>query len=177
MVALAKLSQQGELLSLLEQEKGDLPWRALIRKAPLGLLSFASRAITNTLATPTNLARWNKVVDPLCHLCKRVQANLFHILAGCQVALNQQRFTTRHNMVLEYMVEVSKQNVDPNTKVFADLDGHRANGGTIPHKYSLTAQSPDLVLVNESKNSITLIELTVPFNNENGAANAEERKT
>ena len=37
-------------------------------------------------------------------------------------------------------------------------------------------QSPDLVLVNDNKNTITLIELTVPFDTEQGAANAEERK-
>ena len=49
---------QGEMLSLLEKERQDISWKASIFRVPRGVMAFAVRAGTNTLATPDNLARW-----------------------------------------------------------------------------------------------------------------------
>ena len=40
------------------QEKEDISWQALIHRVPRGVLAWAVRAGTNSLATPDNLARW-----------------------------------------------------------------------------------------------------------------------
>ena len=55
--AVSKLGFQGEMLKFLEEEEQDIPWRALIYRVPRGVLAWAVRASTNTLATPDNLSR------------------------------------------------------------------------------------------------------------------------
>ena len=51
-------------MSLLAQEKEDVSWQSLIHQVPRGVLAWAVRAGTNSLATPDNLARWGVRVDP-----------------------------------------------------------------------------------------------------------------
>ena len=48
---------QGELLTLLKEEKSDITWKAFIYSVPKGVMAFAMRSSTNSLATPDNLAR------------------------------------------------------------------------------------------------------------------------
>ena len=146
--ALGLLGEQGNLLKLLEEEKGDLNWLAMICKAPRGLLQFASRAIMDTLATPSNLARWNKVVDSSCRLCHRTPANLFHLLSGCKVALEQKHYNTRHDLVVEYIVRMLKENASVGTNVYVDLDRFRSHSSTLLLDLTHTAQKPDVVIVN-----------------------------
>ena len=177
--ALESLSVQGDLLRLLEEQKGDLHWISMIRQAPRGLLQFATRAITDTLASPSNLARWNKVVDSSCKLCSRKPATLFHLLSGCKISLEQKRYNTRHNLVLEYLAKTFKDNAPPMCEVYADIDSYRVQGGTIPPQYSTQAQTPDLVLVDRTgeKDRITVVELTIPWDSEESFTAAEDRKT
>ena len=51
------------MLAFLAQGKEDISWQALIHKVPRGVLAWAARAGTNSLATPDNLARWGVKVD------------------------------------------------------------------------------------------------------------------
>ena len=39
-------------------------------------------------------------IDPTCKLCRKAQCSLKHILVGCQCALQQDRYTWRHDSVL-----------------------------------------------------------------------------
>ena len=77
---------QGEFFYLLNLEKQDISWKSYIYAVPRGVMTFAMRASTNSLATPDNLARWGKVVDTNCKLCSsaeqqnRSTATLGHIL-------------------------------------------------------------------------------------------------
>ena len=48
---------QGDMLSLLAQEREDISWQAAIHQVPRVVLAWAVRAGTNTLSTPDNLAR------------------------------------------------------------------------------------------------------------------------
>ena len=57
---------QGEMLRLLEEEGQDISWKATIHRVPRGVMAFAVRAGTNSLATPDNLARWGKQVNKIC---------------------------------------------------------------------------------------------------------------
>ena len=61
-----KIPLQGALLTLLAQVKVDNSWQGLIYKVPRGVMAWAIRAGTNTLATPDNLARWFVRVDTKC---------------------------------------------------------------------------------------------------------------
>ena len=67
-------------------------------------MAFACRAATNSQATPDNLARWGRIVDPRCKLCTHSPCTLGHTLSSCTVALNQERFDYRHDSVLLYLL-------------------------------------------------------------------------
>ena len=64
-------------------------------------------------------------------------------------------------------------------RVFADLNGWRTNGDTVPQDMALTEQKPDLVVINEAvkPTRILLVELTVPWDNATNFQAALERKT
>ena len=55
-----------------------------------------------------------------------------HVLNGCPVALQQGRFTFRHDAVLScLMAELQKACLD-GVEIFADLDGKRASESGFP---------------------------------------------
>ncbi|XP_035658193.1 uncharacterized protein LOC118403564 [Branchiostoma floridae] len=62
-------------------------------------LSFLLRSVYDVLPSPYNLTRWYKNEES-CQLCGRAQADLKHILSNCNIALQQGRYTWRHNKVL-----------------------------------------------------------------------------
>ena len=66
--AVGKLGFQGDMLKFLEEEERDISWKATIFKVPRGVMAWAVRAGTNTLATPDNLARWGRPVDTKCSM-------------------------------------------------------------------------------------------------------------
>ena len=63
--------------------------------------------------------------------------------------------------------------------VFADLNGWRVNGGTVPPDLVLTGQVPDLVIVDRSTKPIKvmLVELTVPWDAASSFKEVCDRKT
>ena len=63
------------------------------------------------------------------------------------------------------------------TEVYADLEGHRVNGVTIPPDVAMTAQKPDLVIVNRKTKEVKLVELTVPWDTTANMTAAQSRKT
>ena len=83
----SRLEVQGDLAKLLEEEEADIDWKAMIYRVPKGVMDFACRAATNSLATPDNLARWGRIVDPRCKLCTHSPCTLGHTLSHCKVAL------------------------------------------------------------------------------------------
>ena len=66
--AASRLGFQGQMLNLLAQEEEDIGWKACIYRVPRGVMAWAVRASTNTLATPDNLARWGRPVDQKCSM-------------------------------------------------------------------------------------------------------------
>ena len=169
---------QGEMLSLLEKEGQDISWKASIFRVPRGVMAFAVRAGTNTLATPDNLARWGRPVNKTCVMVGcNATCTLGHLLSGCAKSLD--RFTFRHDSVLSHLLDVINKRKKEGVKVFADLNGWRTNGGTLPQDIVLTDQKPDLVLIDESvkPRRILLVELTVPWDKANNFQAALERKT
>jgi len=175
--ALNGLSMQGDLIRLVEDELGDIEF-LMIRNVPRVLLAFGTRAISNSLASPDNLAKWSKIVNPSCRICGKIPCNLFHILSNCNVSLNQKRYNVRHALILDYLVMIFKENKYENFEVYSDLEGHRVEGGSIPSKLLVTTDKPDIVIVNKTKNNqnVTLVELTCPWDMEENIKKAEKRK-
>ena len=176
------LSLQGEFLKLLQEEKKDVTWKAYIYAVPRGVMSFAMRACTNSLATPDNLARWGKVVDSTCKQCSvpdqpntRTTATLGHLLNNCPKMLD--RYQWRHDGVLAYLYSTLMENKPEGITIYADIEGATVNGGTIPPEIMVTTSRPDIVIIdrNTSPTRVLLVELTVPFSRNIDAANARKR--
>ena len=62
--------------------------------------------------------------------------------------------------------------------IFADLNGWRVNGGTVPPELTLTNQIPDLVIIDRSVTpaKVVLLELTVPWDAASSFKAACDRK-
>ena len=63
-------------------------------------MAWAARDTTNCLASPDNLAKWKKIVDPKCPLCSALPCTLGHLLSNCKEALD--RFEWRHNNIATF---------------------------------------------------------------------------
>ena len=136
-------------------------------------MAFAARSATNSLASPDNLARWKKIDNPKCPLCSITPCTLGHLLSNCQQALN--RYEWRHNNIVKHLHSTA---ASQGLEAYADLEGCRVNGVTIPANITITGLKPDVVLINRisSPQEVTLIELTVPWESSQGLENAIVRK-
>ena len=130
---------------------------------PQGVLKFAINAGINTLPSADNLKRWGKRVSDRCGFCGNIQT-LAHILSNCTVALDQGRFTWRHDSVLKSIVSFVGGNLRPGFTLFSDLAGFQSPaGGVIPPHVLVTPLRPDVFLVNEDSREVVLLELTCPW--------------
>ena len=176
-----QLVMQGDFIKLLESEQSNVTWKSIIYGVPKGVMGFAMRSATNTLATQDNLKRWKKITSDSCQMCRQpgrplAKATLHHVLNHCGAFLGEQeRFTWRHNSVLSYMAETLKESLPDNIKVYADLEWHKVCGGTLPPNIVQTESRPDLVLVDSVQRTVWLLELTCSFESNFEAAN--KRKT
>ena len=142
------------------------------------------RSSTNILATPDNLRRWNKIASYNCKMCAKPnspphKATLLHILNMCQTFLGEnERITWRHDSVLSYITLTLKQNLPDHVQVYADLEGHKVNGSTIPPNIMITSSRPDLVVIDSSTQpqTVYLFELTICFEKPGGMEAANTRK-
>ena len=169
------LTSQGALARLLAVEKKDIPWQSLIFAVPKGVMAWAARATTNCLASPDNQAKWKKIVDPKCPLCSTSPCTLGHLLSSCKEALD--RFEWRHNNIVHYLYSTLSSQRLEGVEVYADLEGLRVNGVTIPPDLAVSAQKPDLVIVKRKSKEVKLVELTVPWDTSTNMAAALKRKT
>ena len=112
------LAVQGKFLALAAAEKEDVVWKSYMFNLKQGTLKFLLNAAIDTLPTAANLMRWKKSSSDLCKLCQRRQTTN-HILSSCPVALNQKRYTWRHDSVISYIVNI----VDSKYLVYSDIPG------------------------------------------------------
>jgi zinc-binding in reverse transcriptase len=78
----------------------DLSWRNLIYGPGPRVIAFVLNAQINSVKTPDMLKLWGYTSTATCPLCSHKQCTLHHILVNCQVALDQGRYTWRHDSVL-----------------------------------------------------------------------------
>ena len=179
-----KLLIQGDFLNLLISEQSNVSWKSIIYGVPRGVMQFAMRSSTNTLATSDNLKRWKKVASDTCKMCLKPncrpsKATLFHILNHCEAFLGErERYVFRHNSILSYITLTLKENTPDNITIYADLDGHKVNGGTLPPHITVTSSRCDLVIIDSSStpSTVYLLELTVSFERPGNMEAAYQRK-
>ena len=58
----------------------------------------------DNLPSPSNLKSWKLTTEATCFLCNKDTCTTSHILSACKVALNQGRFTFRHDNVLRIII-------------------------------------------------------------------------
>ena len=152
------LIQQGNYLELTKLQQTDATWQSFIFNLPKGTMKWVLNSSINTLPTKTNLKQWGKLVNDKCFCGQRQTLN--HVLSCCKPALNQGRFTFRHDNILYYVAQCLDKK---RYKCFVDLEGHKTEGGgTIPTNLTVTLQRPDIVIVDEKKKTVSIFELTVP---------------
>ena len=142
----------------------DATWKSYLYALPKGTMKFILNSCINTLPTRANLRLWGKSSSDKCPLCGRKETTN-HILSSCPVALEQGRYTYRHNNVLREITE----SIDTNSfQYYSDIQGKTIGGGTIPPDILVTAEKPDIVIIDpmlaspSGKPFITIIELTCP---------------
>ena len=154
---------QGDYLALIMEEGSCVTWRSYLWDVPRGILKFAMNAGLNTLPTLDNLKRWGKRVSDRCPFCGNTQT-LLHILSNCQVALDQGRFTWRHNSVLSNIIALIKPVLNPGLRLYSDIPGFLApGGGSVPPHVLVTNLKPDIFIVDDASSIAVLFELTCPW--------------
>jgi hypothetical protein len=78
----------------------DLSWKNLIYGPGPKVIAFVLNAQINSVKTPDMLKLWGLISTAQCPLCSHKQCTLHHILVNCNFALNQGRYTWRHDSVL-----------------------------------------------------------------------------
>ena len=75
-------------------------------------------------------------------------STLGHLLSSCAKALDKFKF--RHDSVLNHLLHTIMKSENDQVMVYADLNGCRVNGGTIPPDLVLREQIPDPVIIDRS---------------------------
>ena len=78
----------------------DLSWDNLIQGPGSRVVSFVLNATHNSVMTPDLRHICNYVTNARCKLCHESKATLHHILANCKRALDDHRYTWRHDSVI-----------------------------------------------------------------------------
>ena len=108
-----------------------------------------------------------------------IKATLFHILNHSEAFLGErERYVFRHNSILSYITLTLKENTPDNITIYADLDGHKVNGGTLPPHITVTSSRCDLVIIDSSStpSTVYLLELTVSVERPGNMEAAYQRK-
>ena len=154
---------QGDYLALIIEEGSSITWKSYMWDIPQGVLKFAINAGVNTLPSLDNLKRWGKRVSDRCPFCGNTET-LAHILSICSTALNQGRFTWRHNSVLSSIINLTRPYLRDGMRLYSDMPGYQApHGGTVPPHILVTSMKPDIVIVNELSQEVIIFELTCPW--------------
>ena len=111
---------------------------ALLMAMPANLISFCLASTYDTLLSPINLKRWRITTEAMCTLCSKDVCTTAHILGACKVALQQGRYTFRHDTVLHQVIE-ALQTFISNIKEAASISAKSSimfvkKGAKVPRK-------------------------------------------
>ena len=140
----------------------DRDWQRIIQEDNDALFKFEIAATEDQLPTPSVLSVW-KVLNKgqaRCHICNDKQCSLSHILSSCQTALQQHRYTWRHDSILlalyqhirsfrnrgQAVLKKGLKRPDSQTKFTSDKGNH-VKTGRVEEKVPLFEQSDDWELL------------------------------
>ena len=155
------LQHQGQLLRATDDKTANI-WSSAVLQLPPEVLSFSMNAAQDTLPHNANLSRWrrNNGLSDACKLCGMRQT-LPHVLNQCPISLQLRRYNTRHDAVLEVIVNGIKPLLSDGECLIADLPNHKPY--TFPPYIAHTDLRPDLVLWNTTNHMVCLVELTICY--------------
>ncbi len=113
------------------------------------------------LPTKDNLYKCGKIISETCDLCGDPET-IAHVLSGCKLMLDQGRYTWPHDSTLNKITEFVNQVNDSDLISNADLG---EKWWTIPPDLLVTSDRPDLVVIDNIKKCISILELIVLFEN------------
>ena len=115
-------SKQGQFLKWDTIMDMDTLWKEQLYVINPNLLSFRINATHDVLPTPANLHLWKKTDNPICNLCSAEKGTLHHILNNCNAALEQGRYTWRHDQVLDIFAgQIETKISNPSKKIGRSL--------------------------------------------------------
>jgi hypothetical protein len=131
-------------------------WSKVVESLPASKLIFTRKALSQILPTASNLVRWKRNTDPLCHQCSAglPQTNK-HVLSNCSSEVALKRYTKRHDDILLIIIGWLKSVLPSNHKLFADLTSTHC----LPICDIFTNVRPDIAIC--FSNNVAILELTV----------------
>ena len=102
------------------------------------------------------MSLWKKTTNSLCSACVNPQT-LQHVVSTCNVHLEQRRFTWRHNSILKTLAEYLSS-IKKNYLIYADIEGFDN-----PSVITGPDDRPNMIVINNTKDKICVVELTVGF--------------
>ena len=161
------LAVQGTFFELVTLESKSTMWKSIMYNLPYRVAKFLANALSDTLNTNTNLSRWGKMISNKCNRCGN-RETLLHVLNACQNALEDGRFTWRHNNLLHYLTGLIEKGVGSSEDVrisvdLADSRYQKKGISTIPIECGATNLCPDICVFREQLKEILIFELSVPF--------------
>ena len=103
------------------QPKTILQWQKVTQHLPSNIFIFCRRYLIVSLPTNSNLSRWKKISSETCTLCENVKQTQRHVISCCPKALEDGRYTWRHNSVLYTLCHHLSVAVNSDDKLYADL--------------------------------------------------------
>ena len=120
-------------------------------------------------------------VSPACPLCHQNPCTSAHIIVGCPQALEDSRYTWRHDSVLLDLFRSIQHHLDPlsSPSIYADLPGHRDLDNppmTILPSTLITTYNSDINVAN-NQCQLAMLELTVCGSTPEALQAAHSRKS
>ena len=164
---LLSLEREGQMFRSASPDAAEL-WGSTLLQLPDDPRKFALNSALDTLPHNANLHLWGRRRSDNCPLCEERQT-LIHVLNMCPVALRTRRYNNRHDAVLQKITTTISNHLQLTERMTSDLSEY-----VFPQLIASTTLQPDIVLWDDTKRRVLLIELTVCF--ETLFDNAAERK-
>ena len=113
------------------------------------------RYLNDALPKIKNMTMSGKASCDICLACKSNAQSLMHVVCGCQIHLQQGRYTWHHNSILANITKAFVGLKD--VQIYADLPGYAS-----PTSVTRSLKRPDLILVHRKEN-VVVVELTCGF--------------
>lgn len=115
----------------------DLSWKNLIWSTNQQIIRFVLKCSVNWVHSPDLLKLWGYITDSQCSLCQAPICSLHHILVHCPVALEDKRYTWRHDSILLHIQSalqklVARQNLKPRSSAIPHISKSFVKAGCTP---------------------------------------------